>query len=359
METRAVQILKALSEETRLRIVAVLRHEPLSVNELISVLEMGQSRVSRHLKILSDAGILEGSREGSRVYYGLRPDVSGTGIIYAILHALGLQGERRNAPENPGENGYLPEEIQRDLARLENVILARRHQSLNHFQNHSLEMELQQSSYVDFEYYRSRILDLLPERPGIVLDLGSGGGELSALLARRSRGLICVDQSANMLQRANSLISEENVDFRIGTLEHLPLRDREADTVIASMVLHHLPDPMTALNEARRVLKTNGVLIVADLEHHNEEVMRNRFADFWLGFKESRLVDYLGAAGFSIEARESGKGDGKLNCLVFKAKGKGKGKSRHEKVVGQSGSVNAVEYPERAKGPGKVLSSSV
>lgn len=322
MDARVIQILKALSDESRLRILGVIKHEPLSVNELLTVLEMGQSRVSRHLKILADAGILERNREGSRIYYGLRPVFSNFDVISGILKSLGLSGGPPNNGEDPigSMDPYLSAEMKQDLERLARVLEDRKSTSIQHFQLHGLEQDRQQRGFVDPDYYRRKIVEILPPESRTLVDLGSGTGELASMLIFHADRLICVDQSINMLDRAKSVVDSEKADFRIGSIEHLPMRDGEADTIIASMVLHHIPEPALALREARRVLKKGGYLIISDLMHHSEEIMRSRFADFWLGFDPERLKELVIASGFEFVDGSEGKGEGSLTCLFMKAK---------------------------------------
>ena len=310
MEIPAIQALKALADETRLRILRVLAREPLNVNELLQVLGMGQSRVSRHLKIMSDAGILEGQRAGSRVYYGLNSRMHESSVLSGLLDALRLG-------VFTGDSSHLPLECAEDERSLNTVLEGRKQDSLNHFQKYGADQEQLQQGLVDGRYYRNKILDLLPDNSGTTADLGCGTGELAELLRGRAHKLVGVDQSRNMLERAQLVCPEG--DFRIGALDHLPLGDGEADTVIASMVLHHLPEPMTALREIHRVLRPGGAVVIADLNRHEEEIMRTRFADFWLGFRPRRIRDYLRDVGFEADLEESGKGEGTLECLFFRA----------------------------------------
>ncbi len=327
MDARAIQILKALSDESRLRILGVLRHEPLNVNEILSVLEMGQSRVSRHLKILADAGLLERIREGSHIYYSLLPALSGgSGMISGILQSLGLLN---GSPlQNRGEESdAYARTVQRDQQRLGSLLESRKSAVVSHFQSGGLEQEKQQQGLVDADYYRKRVVELGSGVSGIVVDLGSGTGELAAMMTGEGRKLICVDQSPAMLDRSRVAVGSDQAEFRLGSLEHLPLRDGEADVVIASMVLHHIPDPIQALLEMRRVLRKGGILILADLVHHSEEVMRSKFADFWLGFERRRLKELVEKAFFEPGLSETGSGKGKLECIFMKAVAKRETKS--------------------------------
>ncbi len=303
--------LKALADDSRLRILAALSPEPLSVNELLAVVQMGQSRVSRHLKILSEAGFLRHERIGSRVYYGLvapGPDSS----VARFLHALGL-------PATPGRtpDGF-PVEVTLDLSRLAHLLENRRQDSLEHFQKYGIDQDHLQMEFVDADFYRQAILAILPDPPGLTVDLGCGPGLLAGQLLGRGAEVIGIDQSSNLLARARRNCPAG--DFRAGTLERIPLDDGQADLVIAAMVLHHLPDPARGLREIFRVLRPGGYLIVADLERHEEEAMLARFADFWPGFEAERLREMLAAEGFSPEQTRKGRGAGRLSSVVLLAR---------------------------------------
>ena len=318
-----LEVFKALADESRLRILGALVREPLSVNELMEVLEMGQSRVSRHLKILALAGILESRRDGARVYYGLY--LHPTRLVARILEALEQSGEKN----------------QGDLKNLARVLEERKSESIDHFQKYGAEQDRRQAGLVDANFYRQEILSLLPASPGIAADLGSGSGELALMLRGRVESLICVDQSPNLLERVRRAIPES--DTRIGALEHLPLGDGEADTVIASMVFHHLPDPRQAIAEAFRILKPGGLLLVAELASHAREEMRVKFADFWLGFPRERLLEYLTDAGFDAKLSRGGRGRGELECMFLTAvKKSGSERKKKTKVSTRSSGSKAV-----------------
>lgn len=316
--------------------MGVLAGEPLTVGECCRVLKMRQSRVSRHLNILSRAGILEGQRAGTHVYYSIHPRVRRSAELSALLAALGLGSGGANFPRWTGEYIALTDSasggrrefelpapmIEDDRRGLADLLTNRKQTSLEHFEAFGPDQDRLQQGLVDSEFYRGKILDMLPEDSGVTLDLGCGTGALARQLAGRLAHLICVDQSPNMLDRARLAMGSgtgSRVEFRIGALEHLPLGDGEADTVIASMILHHIPEPGLALAEMFRVLRPGGRLILAELDRHKEEVMRTRFADFWLGFPEERLRNALAEADFEVSVVDRGRGQGDLDCLFIEA----------------------------------------
>lgn len=325
MQRDLVNVLKALADETRLRIMGVLVREPLSVNEVREILGLKQSRVSRHLKILERAGVLESHRAGTRIYYTVHGGLRESAELHALFAAVGLSAGSAELPrlalDSISERVFcLPEGVTEDYARMGELLELRKQDALDHFQRYGLDQDQLQQGLVDSGFYRERILELLPPVAGRVLDIGCGAGELARLLAERVEALVCVDQSPNMLERARQAVPGEATEFRIGSLEHLPLGDGEVDTVIASMVLHHIPEPAQALLEIRRVLRPGGTLLLAELDRHEEEVMRTRFADFWLGFSRTRLERSLAEAGFEAEVAEHGRGAGELTCLFYRAR---------------------------------------
>jgi len=306
-ESKILSVLKALSDETRLRIIRILGREPLHVSEILDVLRMGQSRISRHLRILAEAGILESRRDGARIYYGFSDEARSGGQMARILNAI----ETGNSLA--GVDAFTRD----DLAHLDQVLLSRENEALEHFQKYGVSQDGRLAGLVDSAFYRKKILSMVPAG-GVVADAGCGTGELLKLLAQKAKRTIGVDQSENVLEKAR--LSCPGTDFRIGRVEHLPLRDGETDTFIFSMVLHHLPDPVPALLEAHRVLKKEGTLVIAELAQHNHEEMRSRFADFWLGFEKTRLNEFLERAGFEMESSSAGKGEGTLGCLFLRAR---------------------------------------
>ena len=316
---RPIQIMKALSDETRLRITGILDGYSLSVNEITEVLGMGQSRISRHLKILADAGILESRRDGVHIYYNIARNRNE--ILEGIFSAFGLGNlagkiNSENGKSITVSNRLLLEE---DLMKLAGVLEERKRVTLEHFQKYGDYEEKQESTWADPLFYRNKIKEMIPDKLVSSADIGCGSGELAGAILDKIEKIILIDQSPNMLERARFNIQSEKAEFRIGSLEHLPLREGEVDLAIFSMVLHHIPDVMGALEEASRVLRPGGRLIVAELKKHSFEEMRERFADFYLGFDASVLESYLKQNGFTVESKSSGKGQGKLECVFYAA----------------------------------------
>lgn len=303
-----IRTLKAAGDETRLRILSLLGTEPLSVGEILEVLGMGQSRVSRHLKILTDAGLLENRRAGNRVYYALEDSARRQPLFSELMREL---------EQMPSSGNGSARQAKVDQERLREVLNSRKRITLEHFQEFGSDHDARQKSYVDSDYYRREVLRLLGRTRGPVLDLGCGTGELSRMISENAR-VIGVDQSPRVLEAARALCPSG--EFRLGEISHLPLRNEETDAVVASMVLHHLPEPLQGLREANRVLARGGRLVVADLKEHDEDAMQTEFADFWRGFAPKRIEQMIEDSGFAIEEKKTGRGSGRLTVLIYKAK---------------------------------------
>lgn len=284
------KIYKALADQTRLRLVRLLARGPLNVNEIIDVLHMGQSRVSRHLKILSEAGLVTSRRQGTWIYYQVNQEPADP-LTQESLSLL--QRHERAIPS-----------YTKDLQRLEAVIERRREQTRAFFDNLADPEALPQ--LLDGDFYRQVALSLLPERCRVVLDMGTGAGLLLPALLQRAERVIAVDASTTMLELARRTVGEEvaRCDFRLGDLGHLPVADGEVDGVMACMVLHHLSDPRQALAEARRALQPAGWIAVVDLHQHEDESLRERLADLWLGFAPAEVERWLRELDFEITGAE-------------------------------------------------------
>ncbi|MBR2609653.1 metalloregulator ArsR/SmtB family transcription factor [Desulfovibrio sp.] len=285
----ALVYFKALSDETRLRLVHILLHYELSVNELVRILGMGQSRVSRHLKILTEAGLLTSRRDGLWVFYA----ATRCGEASDFLQAMGPFLHTDTA-------------MREDLAMAAQILEERALKTRQFFNAIAEDWdELNREVLEDFDL-PAAVLAAVPEGCRVAVDLGCGTGAVLERLLPASQSLIGVDGSARMLEMCRrrfspvDLANENRISLRIGELDHLPLRDQEADFACINLVLHHLSDPGEGLREIRRSLTTGGHLFVADFLQHHDETMRSRYGDRWLGFDEERLQERLRQAGFDV-----------------------------------------------------------
>ncbi len=298
--------LKALADPCRLRLVAVLLAGEFTVQELTLILGMGQSRISRHLRILTEAGVLTVKRQGTWSYYR----VGGEDPFFAAIRSA-VEQELIRLPERP-----------KDLAAVAAVLDERRRRSQEFFDRHARQWDDLARTLLPVPDYLERLLSLVPEK-GAVVEIGLGTGGLLPALAAKAAKVIGVDHSPAMLEEARrrlALAGLAGIDLRLGEMTHLPLPDNGADCAVLNMVLHHAADPAAVLREIRRVLVPGGVLVLADLARHEREWVRDRLADQWLGFSVDELTAWLAAAGFAevcCERLEGG--DGQEAVLVVRA----------------------------------------
>lgn len=287
--------LRALADPTRLRILALLEKDELSVNELQEVTRLGQSRISTHLGLLADTGLLASRRDGRRTFYRLNPE--------ADLHAREfLQLALRGAHE-------LPEQAA-DIVNLKRILARREEQAQVYFNQVVGRFDRSYGPGRSWQAFGHLLLRMLP--PIDVADLGSGEGLISELLARRCRRVIAVDNSEKMVEfgarkaRKNGL---KNLEFRLGDIVDPPIPSGSVDLVLLSQALHHASDPQRALTSAYRILKPGGQLLLLDLVSHRFTQARELYGDEWLGFAEADLHRWMESAGFrdieiSVVARE-------------------------------------------------------
>jgi len=287
--------LRALSDPTRLRIVALLEKQELSVNELQDVTRMGQSRISTHLGLLQDAELVQSRREGKRTFYRLNQDADATAREF-------IQVAVRGAKE-------MPEHTQ-DQVNLKRILARREDQQQLYFNQIAGRFDRSYGPGRSWQAFGQMLLRMLP--PITVADLGAGEGLLSELLARRCKKVIAVDNSEKMVAfgaakaKKNGL---KNLEFRHGDLQEPPLDPQSVDLVVLSQALHHAKEPGKSLAACHRILKPGGQILILDLLQHNFEQARKLYGDLWLGFPESDLHRWLEAAGFkkievSVVARE-------------------------------------------------------
>ena len=287
--------LRALSDATRLRIVALLEKGELSVHELQEITRLGQSRISTHLGLLQDSGLVQSRREGKRTFYKLNEESDGS---VAEFLKLAFQG----AVELPEHAG--------DQINLKRILKRRQEQAQVYFDQVAGRFDRVYGPGRSWQGFGHLLLRIVP--PLVVADLGSGEGLLSELLARRCKKVIAVDNSEKIVAfgaakaRKNGL---KNLEFRLGDLQNPPIEAGSIDLVVLSQALHHAEDPSAAVTAAHRLLRARGQILILDLLKHRFEKARDTYGDRWLGFAESDLHRWLEGAGFrkieiSVVARE-------------------------------------------------------
>ncbi len=288
MRMNVVNNFKALADETRLRLVNIFLHYELNVNEIVEIMKMGQSRISRHLKILMNSALLTSRRDGMWTFYSAAGEGEGRRFIESVKYLF--------------EDEIV---FQDDLTTAKQILEARSREMARFFDSIAGDWEKLKREIIGDVAINDLILKHIPPG-GTIVDLGCGTGDLSAVLKEKVERVIGVEKSPQMLDEARRRFSRdgENIDLRIGELEHLPLRDGEAGAAVVNMVLHHLPDPLKSFQEVHRVLETKGLFIIADLLVHNVEGMRTRYGDRWLGFAPGDIEKWLDTAGFVFKKIE-------------------------------------------------------
>jgi SAM-dependent methyltransferase len=276
--------LNQLSDPTRCRLLLLLQDCELTVSELCTVLQLPQSTVSRHLKTLLDGGWLTARREGTSRRYQLSLDLleSGQRELWALV-----SGEVTAAAV-----------AEQDRRRLVEVLKQNRVRSQEFFAGESGRWAQRREELFGRRFHLVALPALL--NPDWTLgDLGAGDGQTTASLAPFLRRVIAVDESAPMLEAAATRLQDfDNVELRRGELEALPIRNGELDAAVIFLVLHHLPEPATALAEAARALRPGGRLLVVDMLPHEHEAYRQEMGHLWLGFEPRRIRGWLQRAGF-------------------------------------------------------------
>ena len=274
--------LRLLAEPSRTRIVLLLEREELSVAELQEILGMGQSTISTYLSQLKQASLVEDRRTGKNILYVVKPGVS-VEMMAVLRHAV----------------SEIPEAV--DDAEALKLVLARRQDKMRtYFDELAGKFGRQYVPGRSWQGLAETLLMLLP--PLVIADLGAGEGTVSQLLARRAKRVIAVDNSEKMVEFGSDLAKNhgvENLEYRLGDLESLPIADGEVDVAFFSQSLHHAQHPTLALAEAYRILKPGGRVIVLDLLKHHFEEARAIYADLHLGFTKVELQRLLKDTGFS------------------------------------------------------------
>ena len=276
--------LKILSDSTRLRLLSLLSREELSVAELQEILGMGQSRISSQLAQLRQSGYVSDRRDGKKAFYSVRGGLRPRQL--ALLKA---------ACDSVAD---FAESVE-DRANLDRTLQKRRRLSEQYFNLIAGKLGKKHCPGRSWEALGHLALRLVPAIT--VADLGAGEGLVSQLIAHRAERVWCIDSSPRMVEVGTELAKKNglaNLTYKLGDIERVPLPDESVGLAILSQALHHANHPQTAVNEAYRILKPGGQLLVLDLKEHGFEKAHDLYGDIWLGFTETALHGFLKKAGF-------------------------------------------------------------
>ena len=289
---QAVDVLRAAGEPTRLRILALLAREELAVLELCRVLDQSQPRVSRHLKLLAEAGLVERFPDGAWAFYRLTAGGEAAELVAETL--------ARIAPDDPV--------FARDAQQFSRVRAERAAEAAEYFARNAARWDEIRSLYVDEADVERAILQAAGQGPfRRMVDLGTGAGRMLTLLAPRVEQALGLDLSQQMLNIARNQVAEAGLDrceLRHGDIFGTRLPDGSADLVVVHQVLHYLADPAAAVREAGRIVADPGKLIIVDFAPHGLEFLREQHQHRRLGFADAEMKRWLAEAGFpSVQVR--------------------------------------------------------
>ena len=289
-ETRTpADALRLLSDPTRLRILALLEQEELAVGELSRALDLAQSRVSNHLRLLREAGLLRQRRVGTSTFLrlDLRPEAQAIATrLWSVLRA-----ELETLPEYGA-----------DRVRLDGILAERRERNGDFFDRVAGQWDKLAGAFSTGRSRERAVAQLLPAG-FVVADLGCGTGYMAEALLSTAARVICVDRSERMLEEARARLTRRaphmDLEFRQGRLDALPIADGELDALVCGLVLHHLESLDAAVAEMARVLKPGGSAAVLELSPHTESWMRRELGDLHLGVPANETLEALEGAGFT------------------------------------------------------------
>jgi ubiquinone/menaquinone biosynthesis C-methylase UbiE/DNA-binding transcriptional ArsR family regulator len=278
------RVFRALAEPTRQRILQLLLTEELNVSELVEILRVPQSTISRHLKILRSSGLIVDRRDGATTFYSARTRESGHEALAPLLLSW---FERQSLPRVVEE-------------RLRRTLRARQEAGGGFFERRGKRWDELRSEAFGEAFMTEALAALLP-RDWVVADIGTGTGFLLPMLADNFTQVISVDPAANMLECARQRVADHparNVQFHQGDLSRLPIEDCACDLAIACLVLHHVTEPEAALVEIHRVLKPGGRMLLVEQRSHENQRFYEVMQDHWWGFEPMDLARQAKSAGF-------------------------------------------------------------
>jgi ubiquinone/menaquinone biosynthesis C-methylase UbiE len=289
--------LRAAAEPTRLRLLALCAQGELTVGEFTQILGQSQPRVSRHLKLLCEAGLLERFREGTHAFYLVAKDGPCAPLARQIVDLL---------PANDPT-------VALDLERLATIKQVRAEQAAKYFRENAPRWDQMRSLYIDEGQVEHALLDALPQGAmEELIDVGTGTGRILELLAPRVKRAVGVDLSREMLAVARANLEKaglRNVAVRHGDMYQLPWPSASFDLATIHQVLHFADDPEGAIAEVARVLRPGGRLVIVDFAPHELEFLRTEHAHRRLGFQNAEIEQWCGGAGLRLEGRKDLPGD--------------------------------------------------
>ncbi|MFN4087504.1 MAG: ArsR/SmtB family transcription factor [Alphaproteobacteria bacterium] len=282
--------LKAAAEPTRLRILGLCALGELSVTELTQILSQSQPRVSRHLKLLCDAGLLERYREGNWIFHRIASDGEGAALAHALVALLPSDASARAL----------------DLERLEAIRRQRAEAAAAYFRRNAADWDVIRALHVDEQEVERRLVALLPRSPiGSLLDIGTGTGRILELMAPHVDQAVGIDQSREMLNMARDRLGRGplvNCSVRQADMYRLPVAGGSFDVVTIHQVLHFAEDPGRVIAEAARVLRPGGRMLIADFAPHDLEHLRTEHAHRRLGFADHEIAAWGAEQGLVVGA---------------------------------------------------------
>lgn len=283
-----LDLFRALADPTRLRIVHLLSEMELAVGEIAVVVGQSQPRVSRHVRILVEAGLVDRRKEGSWVFLSLAGEVAEA--LAAFLAAL---------PAADSERLW----VEADLARLAAVRAERARAAESYFAVHAEEWDALRSLYVPEAQVEQAMARMLGAPLGHLLDIGTGTGRMATLFAPAATSVTAIDRSAEMLRLARGKLPQaiaDKVRFLAGDFNQLPIDSAAADTAILHQVLHYAPAPAQVIAEIARTLNAGGRLLIVDFAPHDREELRLRDAHTRLGFSDQQMAAWYAGAGLRL-----------------------------------------------------------
>lgn len=298
-------LLQALADPTRLRILALLRRMELSVGELAFLLDQSQPRVSRHVRILADAGAVERRREGSWVFLTIAKDER-TLPMFALVDAWADEESEKL--------------FQSDASKLDRIRADRAEAATRYFTSHAEVWDSIRSLHVAESEVEDAIGRALGDQPlGRLVDVGTGTGRMIELFGRGALQATGIDRSSEMLRLARVKLEAAGIpsNLRQGDIYALPLDDGCADTIIIHQVLHYAHSPAAAIEEAARVLGPDGRLLIVDFAAHEREELRSTDAHIRLGFDDEAMAGWFKASGLTVDHVEHLEG-GELTVTLWR-----------------------------------------